>query len=340
MLLCPVASRREAAHGVADETRANMHLTMQTQLGPLAPGGAAVSRGIFSQHAAAASKRHIACKAISRGQPSQGGDSIDAEWQQVRLQPLWQSLDAQLDRCWASQDQAAAQSIEDSWDSGDIADSYSTSTSTPALGSLSSSSTRGGGLDTLWPLVAQPTGFSYSGRQQTLLKDLSQVYVILFGVESADTEGIYSLRVMSRDDGLPQDTIVAFSCKADAERYSGLLEATMDHVPSVCPLEPAELLEFCSDSGYSYRVESKGSLLIPPDYYVGMTDWERLLRLREGKWTVRERNLISPPTPAASESDASPAPAPEPLMSNNANYYPLSSDYLLEEARARLERLL
>ena len=54
----------------------------------------------------------------------------------------------------------------------------------------------------------------------------------------------------------------------------------MEHVPSVCPIEPAELLDFCADSGYSYRVEGKGSLLIPPDYYVGMTDWERSLRLR------------------------------------------------------------
>jgi len=63
-------------------------------------------------------------------------------------------------------------------------------------------------------------------------------------------------------------------------RYAGLLEATMDHVPSVCPLEPVELLDFCTDSGYSYRVEAQGSLLIPPDYYVGITDWERSLRLR------------------------------------------------------------
>lgn len=54
----------------------------------------------------------------------------------------------------------------------------------------------------------------------------------------------------------------------------------MDHTPSVCPIEPAELLDFCTDSGYSYRVEAQGSLLIPPDYYVGMTDWERSLRLR------------------------------------------------------------
>ena len=60
----------------------------------------------------------------------------------------------------------------------------------------------------------------------------------------------------------------------------------MDHVPSVCPIEPAELLDFCTDSGYSYRVEAQGSLLIPPDYYVGMTDWERSLRLRCAVYSV------------------------------------------------------
>ncbi len=65
-----------------------------------------------------------------------------------------------------------------------------------------------------------------------------------------------------------------------AARYAGLLEATMEHVPHVCPIEPEELLEFCTDAGYTYRVEALGSLLMPPDYYVGITDWEPPLRLR------------------------------------------------------------
>ena len=64
----------------------------------------------------------------------------------------------------------------------------------------------------------------------------------------------------------------------------------MDHVPSVCPIEPAELLDFCTDSGYSYRVEAQGSLLIPPDYYVGMTDWERSLRLRCAMHLIMEQS--------------------------------------------------
>ena len=63
-------------------------------------------------------------------------------------------------------------------------------------------------------------------------------------------------------------------------RYAGLLEATMEHVPSVCPIEPHELLEFCVNSGYKCRMEARGTLLIPPDYNVGLTDWERSVRLR------------------------------------------------------------
>jgi hypothetical protein len=257
----------------------------------------------------------------------------------MRLGPLWQSLDAELDRCWAqSATEEVTTSFEDSWDQGDAeysggSGSSGAATSMPTLENFGGARS----VDTLWPLAARAAAYSSSPGQQAWLQDLSQVYVILFGVGSTDTEGIYSLRVMSRDDGLPQDTIVAFSSKEDAERYSGLLEATMDHVPSVCPIEPVELLDFCTDSGYSYRVEAQGSLLIPPDYYVGITDWERSLRLREGKWTVMERELSSPSTPAP-ELTQTEAGA-EPL--NNANFYPLSdSSYLLEETRARLERLL
>ena len=46
----------------------------------------------------------------------------------------------------------------------------------------------------------------------------AQVFVLLFGVGEAETEGIYSLRAMSREEGLPQDTIVAFEDLEDAER--------------------------------------------------------------------------------------------------------------------------
>ena len=65
-------------------------------------------------------------------------------------------------------------------------------------------------------------------------------------------------------------------------RYCTLLQATMPHVPNVMPIEPRELLEFCCDAGYNCRLEPRGSWFTPPDYNVGMTDWERSLRLRCG----------------------------------------------------------
>ncbi len=45
-----------------------------------------------------------------------------------------------------------------------------------------------------------------------------QVFVLLFGVGQEQTEGIYSLRAMRRDTGLPQDTIIAFEDLEDAQR--------------------------------------------------------------------------------------------------------------------------
>eukprot|EP00198_Chlamydomonas_reinhardtii_P002931 XP_001692267.1 predicted protein [Chlamydomonas reinhardtii] len=110
----------------------------------------------------------------------------------------------------------------------------------------------------------------------------NQVYVILFGVGERDTEGIYSLRAFRPDDGLPHETIIAFECEEEATRYACLLEASMDHTPHVCSIPPRELLSFCLDQTYSCRLEPRGSLLIPPDFNVSVTDWERSLRLREG----------------------------------------------------------
>lgn len=47
------------------------------------------------------------------------------------------------------------------------------------------------------------------------------------------------------------------------------------------------------------------------------------------------------PSPSVSPAEAAHAGEPQPQHLNNASFYPLSeSSYLLEEARARLERLL
>ncbi len=50
---------------------------------------------------------------------------------------------------------------------------------------------------------------------QSLLPNQQQVYVIIFGPD--DNEGVHSLRGVNQD-GLPNDTILAFEGLADAER--------------------------------------------------------------------------------------------------------------------------
>eukprot|EP00891_Asterochloris_glomerata_P005461 jgi/Astpho2/5461/Aster-08000 len=157
---------------------------------------------------------------------------------------------------------------------------------------------------------------------------LAEVHVILFGVDSGDAEGIYSLRALTDDDTVPTDTIVAFECLQDAERYATLLEATMSHKPDVVPISPAELREFCEDHGYNCRLEAAGTHFIPPDYNVSVTDWERSLRLRNGLWRMI--------------GDTSPSGVQDPSvgsMQNNAG--PYGSEHLseLEQAKRRLERL-
>lgn len=115
-----------------------------------------------------------------------------------------------------------------------------------------------------------------------LWNSLPHVHVILFGVGQPNSiEGIYSVKGIS--NGQPMDTIIAFEDAIDAERYAALLEATMEHTPTVCPIDPHELLAFCAESGHSCRLEEAGSLLIPPNCNVGITDWERTLRLSDSR---------------------------------------------------------
>mmetsp|Transcript_27819 Transcript_27819/g.66105 ORF Transcript_27819/g.66105 Transcript_27819/m.66105 type:complete len:424 (+) Transcript_27819:411-1682(+) len=167
-----------------------------------------------------------------------------------------------------------------------------------------------------------------TGKEATKFSHLPEVFVILFGVGEEGHEGIYSLRAVNRDDGLPRDTIIAFEDQADAERYACQLDGsfrTFRHVPNVCSIPPLELLDFCTDAGYSCRLEPAGSLLLPPDYNVGTTDWERSLRLRNGEYSV----LDEEPELARESSCGS---------SNDNGPGVEVSD--LEELKKQLERLL
>lgn len=165
--------------------------------------------------------------------------------------------------------------------------------------------------------------------------DRCRIHVILFGVSEGDPEGIYSLRAqLPGGEQLPQETIIGFEDAEDAQRYAGLLEATMEHPSSVVPINPSELLEFCRASGYHCRLERPGSQFMPPYYNVDVTDWERSLRLRSGIWDVMAE---------APMSDATDTFTPYQTMfpQNNAGVYlPSDEAAAFEDMRCRLEKLM
>lgn len=130
----------------------------------------------------------------------------------------------------------------------------------------------------------------------------------------------------------------------------------MDHQPTVWPIQWGELLEFCNGAGYRCRLEPAGSLLIPPDYNVGMTDWEKSLRLRRGEFRVLEAEPPLVPGSTGTLADAaaaleelfarSPAAEPRqpqqqpPYMDSNVVDSQLADPVQLELLKQSLERLL
>lgn len=117
----------------------------------------------------------------------------------------------------------------------------------------------------------------------------AEVHVIVFGYEGQDHHnGVYSHRATGMD-GLPEDTIIAFESQDDAERYACMLEATMEpHAPRVMKLPAVDLADFCRETGYRGRLETRGSHTVPPECNVDITDWERATRLRQGQYVVIE----------------------------------------------------
>lgn len=139
-----------------------------------------------------------------------------------------------------------------------------------------------------WSESAVPPGIDVL-ENLSVLSEMEEIYVILFGVGDDGDEGIYSLKSMSQQ-GVAVDTVIAFENEVDAERYAGLLEAVMVWTPSVHSITPVELVEFVLDSGLDCRLQLQGSNILPPDWNVpvGLTDWERNKRLKQGYFTVLE----------------------------------------------------
>jgi hypothetical protein len=94
--------------------------------------------------------------------------------------------------------------------------------------------------------------------------------------------------------------------------------------------------------------QTRGSLLLPPELNVEMTDWERSLRLREGQFAVLEAEPEPSTSGAGSSSTAVAAapPAVAPNATSTANGgmrylgHPGLSPVELDVIRTRLEALL
>lgn len=135
-------------------------------------------------------------------------------------------------------------------------------------------------------------GDSPSSRERPFHTSTAPCYVILFGVGEESMEGIYTLRTQEPDGLTNVDTVVAFESEVDAQRFATLLEATMVHKPSVFSISWGDVTDWCNESNTRCRLEPAGSLFIPPEANVGVTDWERALALQRGEYRV----LDSEPT--------------------------------------------
>jgi hypothetical protein len=129
-------------------------------------------------------------------------------------------------------------------------------------------------------------GNSPSSRERPFHTSTAPCYVILFGVGEESMEGIYTLRTQEPDGLTNVDTVVAFESEVDAQRFATLLEATMVHKPSVFSISWGDVTDWCNESNTRCRLEPAGSLFIPPEANVGVTDWERALALQRGEFRV------------------------------------------------------
>ena len=127
--------------------------------------------------------------------------------------------------------------------------------------------------------------------QQQRESSQRQCFVILFGMGSEETEGIYTLRTVEYEEGdmVNVDTVVAFATEVDAQRFATLLEASLRHHPAVYSTSWVDITEWCEENNARCRLEPSGSLLIPPESNVSVTDWERALALQRGEFSVLEK---------------------------------------------------
>ncbi len=96
-----------------------------------------------------------------------------------------------------------------------------------------------------------------------------KVFVILVNART-DNEGIHTIQMGDRN------MILMFASEDDATRYALMLEA-QDFPPcSIEKLDEEEVIEFCRDTDYDWKLvpENSNSVFIPPENNIEETDWK------------------------------------------------------------------
>lgn len=94
-----------------------------------------------------------------------------------------------------------------------------------------------------------------------------RVFVLIYNV-GTENEGIHTLKIGDRN------VVLMFEEEDDAMRYGVMLEAQDFPEATVEEIDPLEIEEFCSDTGYDCQLIEAGQLELPPETNVEQTDWQ------------------------------------------------------------------
>jgi Protein of unknown function (DUF3110) len=95
----------------------------------------------------------------------------------------------------------------------------------------------------------------------------ARVFVLLFNART-ENEGIHTIRIGDRNK------VLMFESEDDATRVGLMLEAQDFPTPTVEPIDPEEIKEFCHSADYDWELIPEGALFIPPETNMEQTDWQ------------------------------------------------------------------
>jgi Protein of unknown function (DUF3110) len=137
-----------------------------------------------------------------------------------------------------------------------------------------------------------------------------RVFVLLFNA-GTENEGIHTISIADRN------LVLMFEEEDDATRYALLLEAQDFPVPTVEPIDQAEVEEFCDGANYDCKLIPQG--FVPQDEF--------------------ERLLLAPPVVNLDSTDWSPEGSQPPVQAEAEEESEMSNSDL-DRIRRQLEGLL